>query len=60
MVGGGGMYGTGPGRGLGHVGGGLEFRFTDNIGIFTDARWLYMSKSPKSGVLARTGLRFAF
>lgn len=60
MVGGGGLYGTGQGRGVGHVGGGLEIRFTDNIGLFGDARWLYSGESPRSGVLARTGLRFAF
>ena len=60
MVGGGGLYGTGQGRGVGHVGGGLEIRFTDNIGLFGDARWLYSGESPHSGVLARTGLRFAF
>lgn len=60
MVGGGGLYGTGQGKGVGHVGGGLEIRLTDNIGIFGDARWLYSNIEPKSGVLARTGLRFAF
>jgi hypothetical protein len=48
------------GIGLGHVGGGLEYRFTNNIGLFTDARWMYSPDEPKSGVLARTGLRFAF
>jgi hypothetical protein len=45
----------------GTVGGGLEYRVTDNIGIFTDARWLYNTNNGNSGaVLARTGIRFAF
>ncbi len=61
MVGGGAAYGDGrPGHGFGHVGGGLEYRITDNIGLFTDARYVYSSETPKNGVLGRTGLRFAF
>ena len=60
MVGGGGLYGSSIGRGVGHVGGGLEYRFTNNIGLFTDARWLYSGEQPRSGVLARTGIRIAF
>jgi opacity protein-like surface antigen len=45
----------------GTVGAGLEYRVTDNIGIFTDARWLYNTDNGNSGaVLARTGVRFAF
>jgi hypothetical protein len=61
MIGGGGIYAKNmKGIGLGHIGGGLEFRITDNIGLFGDARWMYSGVEPKSGVLARTGLRFAF
>lgn len=60
MVGGGGFYGTGQGRGAGVVGGGLEYRFTDNIGTFWDARYVYSGESPNSAVLSRVGLRFAF
>lgn len=63
MVGGGAFYGTGQGIGAGHVGGGLEYRFSDNIGVFTDARWLYTGEEnfDQSGaVYARAGLRFAF
>lgn len=61
MVGGGASYGEGlKGHGFGHVGGGLEYRVTDNIGLFSDARWIYSSEEPKSGVLGRAGLRFAF
>ena len=40
------------------VGGGLEYRLTDNIALFGDARWLYTQNN--SGVMARTGLKFAF
>lgn len=48
--------------GCGDVGGGLEWRFTENIGLFTDARWVYSPDfdGNSGGVLARTGLRFAF
>ena len=61
MVGGGAAYGSGrSGHGFGHVGGGLEYRVTDNIGLFSDARWVYSSEEPKSGVIGRAGLRFAF
>lgn len=61
MIGGGALYGDkGKGKGVGTVGGGLEIRVTDSIGLFGDARWLYSDVEPKSGVLARTGLRFAF
>jgi hypothetical protein len=61
MVGGGAAYGSGRnGHGFGHVGGGLEYRLTSNIGLFSDARWVYSSEEPKSGVLGRAGVRFAF
>lgn len=60
MAGGGAVYGNGNGKGVGHVGGGLEYRFTDNVGIFTDSRWLYSGEEPRSGVLTRMGFRFAF
>lgn len=60
MVGGGGAYGTGRGYGFGHVGGGLEYRVTDNIGLFSDARYVYSAEDPKNALLGRAGLRFAF
>lgn len=61
LIGGGAAYGEGRrGHGFGTVGGGLEYRVTDNIGLFSDARWVYSSEEPKSGILGRAGLRFAF
>jgi hypothetical protein len=60
MVGGGGFYGNAHDRGAGHVGGGVEVRFTNNIGLFTDARWFYSCEDPRSSLLARSGLRIAF
>ena len=61
MVGGGAAYGAHrSGHGFGHVGGGLEYRLTEHIGLFSDARWIYSSEEPKSGVLGRAGLRYAF
>lgn len=61
MAGGGAFYGnSGSGRGAGVVGGGLEYRFTDNIGAFWDGRYVYSGESPHSAALSRVGLRFAF
>jgi len=62
LVGLGGVYTKyGEGALAGTVGGGIEYRITDNIGIFTDARWLYNTNNGNSGaVLARTGIKFAF
>ena len=55
------LYGQTEAILAGTVGGGLEYRFTDNIGIFADARWLYNANVSNSGaVVARTGIRFAF
>ncbi|MEX1110883.1 MAG: hypothetical protein WEB31_03690 [Chthoniobacterales bacterium] len=49
------------GIGGGDVGGGLEYRFTENIGLFVDGRWFYSPDiSNSGGAIARTGLRFAF
>jgi len=61
MIGGGATYGCKrQGHGFGDIGAGLEYRFTNNIGLFTDARWLYSSQDPQSAVQGRAGLRFAF
>ena len=63
MVGGGAFYGTAKSVGFGHVGGGLEYRVTDNVGIFTDARWLYTgngNNDHSGAILGRAGVRVAF
>jgi hypothetical protein len=77
MIGGGANYGKTPkfdfgdgvqrgtynsGQGFGHVGGGLEYRFTENIGVFSDARYLFSGVSglANNNLLWRYGLRFAF
>ena len=77
MVGGGAIYGKTPtsnilgggnrgtfnsGQGVGHVGGGLEYRLTENIGLFTDARYLFsgVNRLPDNNLMWRYGLRFAF
>lgn len=57
------IYGSSGDANLaGTVGGGIEYRFTDNIAIFGDARWLYNATNLNDGgaVLARTGIKFAF
>ena len=50
------------GQGFGHVGGGLEYRFTENIGVFSDARYLYSGVNGLNNnqLMWRYGLRFAF
>ena len=73
MVGGGANYGNvgggyvnSPnkiaGQGFGHVGGGLEYRVTETIGLFSDARYLFSGVNglPNNQLLWRYGLRFAF
>jgi len=74
MLGGGANYGNVPkvqtdigtykpaGQGFGHVGGGLEYRFTENIGIFSDARYMFSGVAglPNNNLMWRYGLRFAF
>lgn len=41
------------------AGAGLEYRFTPQFGIFTDARYVFTEKTKDHGV-ARAGVRFAF
>jgi hypothetical protein len=57
IVGGGVIYGKKT-VGGGSVGGGLEYRVTDNVALFGDARWLYTEDN--SAVMARTGIKLAF
>jgi hypothetical protein len=57
MVGGGVAF-DGYAKGYGNVGAGLEYRFTDHIGLFADGRYLYGGTGNLANV--RTGLRFAF
>ena len=44
---------------FGQFGAGIEYRFTPNVGVFTDARWIFPDENKNYGV-ARLGLRFAF
>jgi len=59
FAGGGATWGNHATAGNGDVGVGLEYRFTKNIGIFVDSRYLYGSRS-LSETLSRAGVRFAF
>ncbi len=45
---------------LGDVGGGLEYRFTPHIGIFTDARYNIVNGVRNNYMLTRFGIRYAF
>jgi hypothetical protein len=50
------------GQGFGHVGGGLEYRLTQNIGLFSDLRYLFSGVNglPNNQMQWRYGLRVAF
>lgn len=59
MVGGGGTWNeSGHGTGFGNVGAGVEYRFTDNIGIFADGRYYYGGTDNVANL--RSGLRISF
>jgi hypothetical protein len=44
---------------FGQAGGGMEYRFSPNVGVFLDARAVWPNETKNYGV-ARLGLRFAF
>ena len=75
LIGGGAQYGSVPnltvpggrkyrmaGQGFGHVGGGLEYRVTETIGLFSDLRYLFSGVDglANNQMQWRYGLRFAF
>jgi hypothetical protein len=45
---------------LGDAGGGLEYRFTPHIGLFSDARYNWVNGPRNDFMLTRFGIRFAF
>ena len=45
---------------LGHVGGGLEYRFTPHIGIFGEVGYDFPNLSNNNFIQTNFGLRFAF
>jgi hypothetical protein len=45
---------------LGDVGGGLEYRFTPHIGLFTDVRYDFVNGPRNDYMLTRLGIRYAF
>lgn len=57
--GGGGLF-NGQNVGFGDVGAGIEFRVTENIGIFSDWRWNFTGKNKNDVDTTRAGLRFIF
>ncbi len=62
MIGGGANWGCAT-QGDGNAGVGVEYRFTRNIGMFADCRWLYGGNdggARLSMALPRVGVRFAF
>jgi opacity protein-like surface antigen len=44
----------------GHLGLGVEYRFTPNIGVFTDGRYEWVQNGHDDFAQIRTGIRFAF
>jgi hypothetical protein len=59
VFGGGGHQNEPVNSGYGDAGGGLEYRFTNFIGVFADARWVLTERSGNYG-MGRVGVRFAF
>src|SRR6516165_10484603 len=53
-------YKFGTDRVLGHFGGGLEYRFTPHIGLFTEAGLDVVDGSSNNFVQVNFGLRYAF
>ena len=43
-----------------HAGGGIEYRITDNVGLFSDARFVWLDEFSDNYGLFRAGLRFSF
>lgn len=60
LFGGGGGTFDGDKTGFGDVGTGIEFRFTRNVGFFTDWRWNFMGKSRNDVDTTRAGFRIVF
>jgi len=60
IMAGGGAAWDGDVHGYGNVGGGLEYRFTDHIGIFVDGRYFYGNEDFGNVANVRAGMRFAF
>lgn len=44
----------------GHVGGGLEYRCTENFGVFVEGRYTFVDLSDADYASARAGIRIAF
>jgi hypothetical protein len=59
ILGGGGHQFDGAKLWFGQAGGGMEYRFCHNIGIFVDGRMVWPNETKYYGV-CRAGLRFAF
>ena len=47
-------------EGLGDVGGGLEYRFTPLIGLFSDVRYNFVNGPRNDFMSTRFGIRYAF
>ena len=60
IFGGGGGTWNGTSAGIGDVGTGIEYRFTPNIGIFADWRYVFAGHNFNYFDTSRAGLRFIF
>jgi hypothetical protein len=62
VYGGGGVQANGTNQGVGFVGGGVEWKAYENIGLFADGRWSWVEHFDESDghVTIRGGLRFYF
>jgi len=59
-IGGGGVFTNGSTVGSAHIGGGLEYRFTDTMGVFADGRYKWLDGGDITLTSVRIGLSFVF
>ena len=57
---GGGVFANGSAVGAFHVGGGVEYRFTHNMGAFVDGRYTWIDGGDVTAAVIRAGLSFKF
>ncbi len=56
VLGGGGVYTNGDTVGSAHIGGGAEYRFTDNLSVFADGRYAWLDGGDITLTTVRIGL----
>ncbi|MEM8953548.1 MAG: outer membrane beta-barrel protein [Verrucomicrobiota bacterium] len=60
LFGGGGLVTNSGTEGTGHLGGGIDWRFADNLGLFTDGRYTWAGGAKNNYASWNIGLRIKF